>query len=468
MSLVIQGNAGNVTTPLTASVVAITAATGGDAGQWRVQTAAPHLFGTGDYVQLVVTISAVTTTAYGNINVIDATHFDVAGTTFTATGTGVANDLSLTPAILVPTDGDEFSLQLSGMLSALQALADRTQALRSMMIARESTFATVTSTGSVPVPPWANAVLLDGCGGGGGGGGGMGGFSGAQDQLWAGGGGAGARRTTGIYLLFGATAISVNIGAGGTAGAGQAGGASPVNAGPGGDGGSSYTTYVGGSDSGVVFATFTGGAAGGGGNRTTGGAITSSSTPGFTPGGRGPAGLFRGGPTSQSAPGYQQVINLVNTSGTITSGTTTWPLSTYVDPVGQMQYCEGGASMSNGGNATYATALSYAGAPSPDGLRGGAAGTNGTNGSLYPGGSAGGGGGGGGFGAGGAGGNGGNGSDAGNGTAGTVGSVGTLGGGGGGGGGGGSGATGGGAGKNGGVGGSGQVNLIFLAFPTTP
>jgi hypothetical protein len=133
MGLVLSGTTSNVTTPLTATVTAIASGTG---GVWRVQTSAPHLFGspqgggTGDLVQLAVTIASVPVVAFGFITVIDATHFDVAGTTYTATGTGTATDLSITPQFLVPTDADSFSLQISGMLSALQCLADRTQYLQ--------------------------------------------------------------------------------------------------------------------------------------------------------------------------------------------------------------------------------------------------------------------------------------------------------------------------------------------------
>jgi hypothetical protein len=133
MSLVLTGNQAATTTPLTATVTAIA---NNGSGLWRVTTSAPHLFGSdpggvaGDYVELAVTISSSPVTVYGQIIVIDATHFDVLGTTYTATGTGSATDLSLTPQIQVPTDGDPGSLQLSGMLSSQSYILHRTQYLQ--------------------------------------------------------------------------------------------------------------------------------------------------------------------------------------------------------------------------------------------------------------------------------------------------------------------------------------------------
>lgn len=123
MSIILTGNAANVTTPLTATVSSLSNNGG---GLIRVATSAAHLFGPNDRVLM----AASPATGFFNINVIDSTHFDLQGSTFTTTGTGTAIDVSLTPQIQVPTDGDTFSLQLSGMLSALQALCDRTQFLQ--------------------------------------------------------------------------------------------------------------------------------------------------------------------------------------------------------------------------------------------------------------------------------------------------------------------------------------------------
>jgi hypothetical protein len=122
MSLALSGNPNNITT-LTA---AVSSAANNGSGAVRVTTAAPHLFATNDTV-------IMSTTLYDqawSITVISANVFDLNGSTFTATTTGTVQDISFTPQILVPTDGDTFSMQLSGMLSALQGILDRTQFLK--------------------------------------------------------------------------------------------------------------------------------------------------------------------------------------------------------------------------------------------------------------------------------------------------------------------------------------------------
>src|SRR5580698_4334068 len=125
MSDVLTGSASNVTTPLVARIIALA---NNGSGAIRATTVAPHLFGSGDSVAVAVTSSG-TPVVVGTftIAVIDSTHFDLVGSTYTATGVGNASDLSLTPQIQVPTDGDTFSAQLSGLLSAFQGLMDRTQ-----------------------------------------------------------------------------------------------------------------------------------------------------------------------------------------------------------------------------------------------------------------------------------------------------------------------------------------------------
>jgi len=478
MSTVITGTPNNVTTPLSATVSAIT----NNGGQSEVQTAAPHLFGDGDYVNVQVTILGVPLTFYYFITVVDSTHFILNGSTFVATGTGTAYDLSLSPQIQFPTDADSFSLQISGMLSGLQALSDRTQYLRYLMTQRQMLLTSVSATSTIAIPPWATHILVDGCGGGGGGGGGPGGIEGdANQQYAAGGGGSGSLRAQSLVPIPASTsAIGIIIGAGGSNGAGSAGGLSPANASPGGDGGTTIIYWANGPDIDSIAAEFLGGSGGGGGLTSIN--ATASNVPVFTPGGRGPAGQLRSGPAgllTQYAPGARQLINLYNSSGTITA-IGSWPVSVYTDPVGQMDYQEGGASVANSNNSTYAAALSYNGGSSPTGYSnggiggggpyGGAAGSNGAADGIWPGGAGGGGGGAGGFGPGGHGGNGGTGSHAGAGGNGNIGqnAGNNTGAGGGGGGGGGNGDTGGGAGLSGGAGGTGFVNITFLAFPALP
>jgi hypothetical protein len=460
MSTNIQGNQANVHQNRTATVAAIA---NNGSGAWRVTTSPAHLFGNHDFVALAVTISAVVVYVAGFVTVIDATHFDVAGTTFTATGTGTATDYSLTPAIQYPTDGDPFTVQLSGLLSAFKGMADRTQLLRYLLLTQEGRLVNVTASGNVPIPPWATHVLVDGCGGGGGAGGGPGGNT-VSTQLSAGSGGGGARRAQVLTPLLGSpTSLDVVVGAGGAGGAGSNGGPSPAAGQPGVDGVASTVAYHDGSSSGVFLAQFAGGAKGGGGAITP--AFGGAGVPNvvFTPGGHGPAGLFQSGIRTQLAPGPRQLLNLINSAGTITAWAA-WPGGLYTDPSGQMDAGEGGASVAGD------TVSSYSGAPSPEGFAGGFAGSTGTpvSGPFY-GGAAGGGGGGGGFGPGGNGGNGGNASltNASDGTAGTAAAA-NTGAGGGGGGCGGNGGAAPGNGKAGAGGGSGQVNLLFLAFPTTP
>jgi hypothetical protein len=478
MSLVLTGNAGNVTS-LSATVVGIA---NSGLGLERVQTSAPHLFGDGDFVNLQVTIAAAAVYQYGNIAVIDSTHFDLLGSTYTATGTGTAYDLSLTPQIQVPTDGDTASLQLSGMLSALQALADRTQAVRYAITARTSLLVVKSSSGNVPIPSWCTAILCLGAGGGGGGGGGSNGdpVPDSTNQIAAGGGGAGAPLAERLITTIpaGATSVDVTIGAGGTAGTGTpAGPVGWVQAGHGGPGGSSTLAWHDGASAGVLFASFVGGAGGGPGGASASNDVvaTSSSVPVFVPGGRGVAAAYRsgsGGLFARWAPGGSQIQNLFNAAGVITGGAGGWPISTLTDPVGPGTPSEGGSSVANGGNPTYAAAISYTGVNAlgwsgVSGQGGGTAGTAGATVSFYGGGAGGGGGGGGAFGGGGNGGPGGAGNNAGVAVDGTIGGNGGTTGGGAGGGGGGNGDTTAhsGAGGSGGVGGAGLVQILFLGIP---
>jgi hypothetical protein len=129
MSLIITGSQFNSTSPLQATVTALA---NNGAGAIRVTTSAPHLFGNGDMVEVFTSAPGLWAVGFV-VAVVDATHFDLVGSTFATTATGFAKDLSLTPQVLVPTDGDSFSLQLSGMLSSQQAILDRTQYLASLI-----------------------------------------------------------------------------------------------------------------------------------------------------------------------------------------------------------------------------------------------------------------------------------------------------------------------------------------------
>jgi hypothetical protein len=130
MSLVLQGTSANSTSPITRTVSALT----NNAGVAEVTTTAPHLFGNGDTVETYLNLAGFYASTW-TITVIDSTHFLLNGSTYSATATGTVVDLSLTPQIKVPTDGDSGSMQLSGMLSALQGILDRTEYLQSEIVA---------------------------------------------------------------------------------------------------------------------------------------------------------------------------------------------------------------------------------------------------------------------------------------------------------------------------------------------
>lgn len=102
-------------------------AAAGASSRVRLRTTVAHLFSTNDYV----TVSGVTGTIEANgtwkINVIDSTHFDLIGTTFTNAyvSGGTAVDVALTPYGTLPDDG-EFGTAVS-IEAFIQMLADRTQ-----------------------------------------------------------------------------------------------------------------------------------------------------------------------------------------------------------------------------------------------------------------------------------------------------------------------------------------------------
>ena len=155
MSLVQTGNPSDVTTPLSATVTALTSSS----GLVEVTTSTPHLFGNGDTVQMFVS-AGVASQSQWVITVIDSTHFTLVGSTFTVTGTGTVLDLSLTPQILTPTDGDEFSLQLSGLLSSQRGILSRTQftQLQTTNLIRAANSLTILR--AIPVPTGQQSVLL--------------------------------------------------------------------------------------------------------------------------------------------------------------------------------------------------------------------------------------------------------------------------------------------------------------------
>ncbi len=154
MSVNLTGDSSIITTPLVATVTSLA---NNGSGAIRVTTSAPHFFGqdpgrAGDTVQIV---TGVVVGSFA-ITVIDATHFDLIGSTFTSTSTGIATDQALTPSAQCPTDGDTFSAQLSGLLSSQQLILSRTQYLQKQAIRNLSTNRTNATT--VALDNWQPAV----------------------------------------------------------------------------------------------------------------------------------------------------------------------------------------------------------------------------------------------------------------------------------------------------------------------
>lgn len=418
----IQGNQANSTNPLTATITSMANAS----GSTTCTTSAPHYFGNGDQVY----ISTNVTSGLGTCTVVDATHFTTT-TPFVSTGTGTATDLSLTPAFEVPTDGDTGSLSLSGMLSTLQCLADRTQKLAAnpALLGTGQKVQTFTANGNWQCPASTYWAIIVACGGGGGGAGGVAGTTGTAAQAPGGGGGAGAPLVAQVVPVVPGTVYPVTVGNGGGGGAGGSSSVAPSN---GGNGLSSLACGL----------TFPGG---------MGGRANLQAAP-------------YGSPTllSASLGGIGvPIVNVQPNSGAGSAGP--WPIASgsgTAIPVFPYDAAQGGHSFARAdGNPSAA----WNGGESLTGQQGGQAGGAGANVSSYDGGAGGGGGGGGALGLGATGGAGGSGS-AGTGSVGSVGSSGAAntGAGGGGGGAGGAGSMNGGNGGNGGAGGTGSVQIFWI------
>jgi hypothetical protein len=130
MSSIISGDGRNVTTPVTGAVAG---AANNGSGLIRITTSAAHHFATGDNV-LIQSVGG-TTEANGRwtITVTDATHFDLIGSAFVHayTSGGTVLNASLTPPFTVPSDGENATM--NEVLTWIEALADRTQYLRSVL-----------------------------------------------------------------------------------------------------------------------------------------------------------------------------------------------------------------------------------------------------------------------------------------------------------------------------------------------
>ena len=158
-----SGQPTNVTTPLQATINGAT-----NASPIVISTTAAHNFNTNDWVTVFDVLGNLAANGDWQITVVDATHFQLIGSTGSGayTSGGFALDNSMTPAFQQPSNGDAFTV--SGINPALQALADRTQVLAGRGIARTEVFVNTTV---VPwtAPPNVYLVMAFGFGGGGGG-----------------------------------------------------------------------------------------------------------------------------------------------------------------------------------------------------------------------------------------------------------------------------------------------------------
>lgn len=314
--------------------------------------------------------------------------------------------------ITIPADGED--VDAASVNVPLEAIADGVAFLHALGM-KSKTF-TADGTWNSPANCGAIGFVEMYGGGGGGGGGGRAGTT-NTDSGCGGGGGAGAQRVLVAVPLAASTAYTVDVGAGGSAGAVETSG---------GDGAQSS------------FGTIAYARGGGGGCSTA-----------DVPAGSGAPRANRGGPVCQLTAAYYQRVPVVNTSD-----------------FAQTMFGAGGAGM----NAASAAGASHVGnrpLTNSGSITGGSAGTHGSTVSTYLGGGGGGGGGAGPEGNGGAGGNGGNGNNAGvggTGAAGTAAAANT----GAGGGGGGCGGQGTSAGTSGvgGAGGSGKVTIYYFGDAT--
>lgn len=425
MSTIITGDPAAASDSLSATIIDAT-----NASPIVVQTSAPHLFSTSDYVYNTGVVGNTGANGTFKIIVIDATHFSLTGSTGTGAyvSGGTSVDVALTPAFTIPSDSDD--LDAASVNVALEALADRTQflakALREGATLKVAAFTAAGAFSWTP-PRGCLAALAFLVGGGGGGGAGIGATTAVNQSSCGGGGGSGGMvAVMALQNLVPGVAVTGSVGTGGNGGVDGVSDAIPGNA-------SSVTA------SGVT----TRGYGGGGGSHMASVYATTS------------LGVALGGTPGSGVTPAPYII----ASGTTFSGGTGHPIGIY-SPIAPQ--C-GGHGVDYGQKASVNWTTALAGGPSSLGFAGGNPGTLGSASGTSNGGGAGGGGGAaaatGGNGAGG-----GVGNNAGTGGNGGVGSAGSLGSGGGGGGAGGFGTGGGGTGGAGGKGGDGMVVILYVSF----
>jgi hypothetical protein len=426
--IVIQGDAANVTTPLTNTITAAVA--GG--GVTTCTTGSAHNFGNGDALGISGATGMTGLNAlWPNITVTGASTFTIpTALSGTFGGPATAIDYSLTPPIQFPLDGSPMSM-LSGLLSGVQGLANKIEF--TWRNAQTSiTVSEFTSSTTLTVPAGVYMLFIEMCGGGGAGGNGCSGQTATAKSSPGGGGAAGAPLCVMQLPVSPGDAISITVGSGGTPSGSQFG-----------NGGAGNPSSVADTTTGKTR-TAPGGAGGWGTGQAASICAATSSLDTYTPGGEG----------SYNSSGS------IYTGGLFVTASEGASASTFV---AQCSIGAGGASVAS----TNAIGNAFQGQPSIGHLNvGGVGGAFGGAAGSYFSGGGGGGGGAGPYGNGGAGGAGGGGATIGTGSAGGSGGsvAANTGAGGGGGGGGGCGPSGGGTYGVGIAGGSGNVQISYIAL----
>lgn len=169
MSTIINGNAANVTAPLTigGSSGTIVGAVAGS-GITTCTTSVPHLYGNNDLVQIFGATGMTGLNAYWNVTVTGPTTFTVPSAISGTYGANSASalDWSLTPQFQWPSSGDTTDVQLSGLLSGATMLASYSQFLAGLLARTPAVwvtvnFGTTTYSGARCVVDWTNSSNLD-------------------------------------------------------------------------------------------------------------------------------------------------------------------------------------------------------------------------------------------------------------------------------------------------------------------
>jgi len=133
MSTTYNGNPSNISNTLMATV---SGAANNGSGLIRITTSAAHYFSTYDTVVVASVGGVPAADGTWTITVIDATHFDLIGSTFSGTYTsgGTAEDISLTPPAQLPSDGEAGTVE--SIEASIQNLFDRSQFIEAQIATR--------------------------------------------------------------------------------------------------------------------------------------------------------------------------------------------------------------------------------------------------------------------------------------------------------------------------------------------